>query len=368
MKTELIARVILLLICALTFVPPLEARPITTGDRPPALTPYAENDPVPKLVLKPLPEQNTSRQAVESFLAYLALGLNMTRVTTSGILLGLREGYDSAWSLMTNPKPTLEDFKAQWPNTARLSTTQIEAIDQRDYFVELERLDYVDSRWVVSYYLGTITSVKTKVGWRIERFSVYPEDLASINLGGHQAWLNDELSVDYNLGERGWNAMKGKNAALLALTMLILISTDSGSSPNQQDVWRDTDRTKAMNRLFIEAVRPQIGAALTGVYGSEISFWMERVTKVQEHRQYPDVLRAVVRVETYQGAHDPVGIDDLEFILEPAHHFHLEHVVHQPHPQSDSMIYALNARGTVRWAAQRAVAIVAHNRPTRRWL
>lgn len=195
MKTELIARVILLLICALTFVPPLEARPITTGDRPPALTPYAENDPVPKLVLKPLPEQNTSRQAVESFLAYLALGLNMTRVTTSGTLFGLREGYDSAWSLMTNPKPTLEDFKAQWPNTARLSTTQIEAIDQRDYFVELERLDYVDSRWVVSYYLGTITSVKTKVGWRIERFSVYPEDLASINLGGHQAWLNDELSV-----------------------------------------------------------------------------------------------------------------------------------------------------------------------------
>jgi hypothetical protein len=194
-KADLITKAILPVVCVFTFATPLEARTVTKGDRPPALAPYAENDPIPKLVLKPFPEQRTSRQAVESFLAYLASGINMTRVTTSGTLFGLRQGYESAWSLMTDPKPTLQDFKAQWANTARIGTTQIEAIDQRDYFVELERLEYVDSRWVISYYLGTVTTVKTGDGWRIERFSVYPEDLASINLGGHQAWLHSEISV-----------------------------------------------------------------------------------------------------------------------------------------------------------------------------
>lgn len=101
------------------------------------------------------------------------------------------------------------------------------------------------------------------------------------------------------------------------------------SSPQ---VWRDTDRTRALERLFIEAVRPQISAALAGVYGGDIQYWKEKVTTVEELTKSPNVLRVLVEVETFFHAHYPRGIDTIEFTLEPPG-LRISQVKHKPHPQ-----------------------------------
>jgi hypothetical protein len=163
MNSGRITKVIVPILCLILHTAPIAAQPTTKGERPPALAPYAENDPVPKLALKPYPDQNTPRRAVESFLAYLSTGLNMTTTSVS-TLFGLKNGYEMAWSLMTDPKPSLEQFKSQWANTARLGSIQVEPIDDQEYFVELERLDLVGDRWVSSFYFGTIATTKTDAG------------------------------------------------------------------------------------------------------------------------------------------------------------------------------------------------------------
>lgn len=164
--------------------------------QPPALAPYAEHDPLPKLGLKPYPNQNTATQVVESFLAFLSLGDNSGDAPTGGTIPGYRDGYEQAWRLMTDERLSLTEFKDRWLSTVRLGVVQLEPTSSGNtFFVELERLEYCRDHWAISYYVGSITAMETPHGWRISSFAVSPENLVRSNIGGHQGWAHNVESV-----------------------------------------------------------------------------------------------------------------------------------------------------------------------------
>jgi hypothetical protein len=181
------------------------APPREYGKEPPALTPYAPNDPIPKLNLRAHSDQKTPRQAIESFLAYLSDGLNISSVTyTGGTVPGLSDGYEKAWALLDDNRPSLQDFKRQWAETVRLGVVQLEPVNDTRYFVELERLHLCGDHWAVAYYFGELTTAKTQGDWRIRQFEVKPENLVAVNLGGHQAWIHHIQPAALAMTGQGW--------------------------------------------------------------------------------------------------------------------------------------------------------------------
>lgn len=162
---------------------------------PPALAPYAPDDPIPKLVLQPHTYQASPRQAVETFLAYLSDGLNISPTLLGSTIPGRPDGYERAWELMVGDRPSLAQFKAQWTGTVRLGVIQLEAMDDTRFFAELQRVEYVKDHWATSLYSARISTTKTAEGWRIQGFEPLAENFVEINLGGHQAWLHDVEAV-----------------------------------------------------------------------------------------------------------------------------------------------------------------------------
>lgn len=64
-------------------------------------------------------------------------------------------------------------------------------------------------------------------------------------------------------------------------------------------------------------------------------FWMERVSQIQALKKHPDnVFRAVIEVQTYEGAHNPYGLDTIEYQLVPGPHLFVYRVEHRRHPEA----------------------------------
>lgn len=65
-----------LLVVSWTTPIPVDAvsREVLTGKRPQALTPFADDDPVPKLEVRPHARFNSARDVAETFLAFLVVG------------------------------------------------------------------------------------------------------------------------------------------------------------------------------------------------------------------------------------------------------------------------------------------------------
>lgn len=158
------------------------------AQEPLALAPYAADDPIPKLDLKPHLHQDTPGKVVESFLSYLSDGLNTLTADTGGSVFGLPDGYQKAWALMGPTRPSLSDFKNQWPETVRLGVIQLEPISDTRFFVELQRVHWIQDHWASAFYFGEVTAAKSSSEWWVSGFSVQPENLVSMNLGGHQKW------------------------------------------------------------------------------------------------------------------------------------------------------------------------------------
>lgn len=151
-------------------------------------------------------------------------------------------------------------------------------------------------------------------------------------------------------------------ALFLALALVIGPHKVSGQNVPESELWQDTDRAEALRRMivaasqvcsrpspppttmeqipelereFINTVRPLIRSTLTGVYGHDRPFWLEKVTHVQSLKKHPrDVLRAVVEVQTYEGAHHPLGIDTVEYQLVPGPYLYAYRVEHRKHPEA----------------------------------
>lgn len=175
---------------------PVHAEQQIMGQRPPALAPYAENDPLPKLTLKPSSRQDTPRQAVETFLAHLSASENVANAPTGGSLPGSPQGFERALALMVDDgRPSLSQFKERWHETARLGVVQLEPMDRSRFFVEIERIAFCDGNWAVSYYAGHISALQTPQGWRIKEFDIHPENLVRVNIGGHPGLKHDEVSL-----------------------------------------------------------------------------------------------------------------------------------------------------------------------------
>lgn len=167
-------------------------QPRVVGQRPPALAPFAENDPIPKLSLVPHPQQNTPRQAAESFLAHLSKGYSIPGMRGGEIIGGEANGYDLAWSFMGPNRPALSDFKRGWEGTVATKVIQLEPSDDTRFFVEFERVQRCADHWAVSFYHGVVDTVKTPEGWRVQDLRMEPDNLVGTNIAGHQGWQQDE--------------------------------------------------------------------------------------------------------------------------------------------------------------------------------
>jgi hypothetical protein len=63
-------------------------------------------------------------------------------------------------------------------------------------FVEEERTVVFNKAVpAVAWYEGTLQLTRTSDGWRITAIDIHPEDLISVNYGGHQPWRNDPAEV-----------------------------------------------------------------------------------------------------------------------------------------------------------------------------
>lgn len=117
-----------------------------------------------------------------------------------------------------------------------------------------------------------------------------------------------------------------------ALPEMISAARAACGQPGRRNVVVPPD-VPALEREFIRAVSPLIRASLAGAYGYDVPFWKERVVSVQFLKRAPDVLRATVVVETYQGAHNPLGVDMLEFQRVPGPSLYVARVVRNVDPQ-----------------------------------
>lgn len=173
--------------------PTLRQRPRVVGQRPPALTPFAENDPIPKLSLVPHSRQETPSQAAESCLYHLSKGYYVPGIVEpDSIIGGEAQGYQLAWWLLGPERPSLTDFKERWEGTVAIKGVQLESIDDKRFFVEFQRVERCEDHWAVSFYHGVLTTVKTPEGWRVQDLHVEPDNLVGTNIARHQGWQHDE--------------------------------------------------------------------------------------------------------------------------------------------------------------------------------
>lgn len=112
----------------------------------------------------------------------------------------------------------------------------------------------------------------------------------------------------------------GRKVVALSLLMVSIIASPgiaAPTDPDKSEVWHDVDRLPSLERMLIVAVKPQIDAAITGIYSVPRLFHSPRITRIQQNTKYPGILRAVIQVNTFVGAHNPLGVDTFEFVFTP---------------------------------------------------
>lgn len=198
-KQTLITSLLLVLAVLAANPQPTEAlRPQTpTGNRPPALTPFADADPVPKLDLRPEIQPDSARQAAETFLAFMSVGYDpsVERHAGGSIMGGDWKGYELAWGMMGKSRPSFNDFQSQWAGTIRIGVIQLEPITPTLFFVELQRVAWYQDHWAVSYFAGHLEVAKASTEWRVAKFKVCTESLAQPNIIGHRSWHQDDQAL-----------------------------------------------------------------------------------------------------------------------------------------------------------------------------
>lgn len=105
------------------------------------------------------------------------------------------KGYENAWDIMGDSRPSFNDFQAQWAGTIRMGVIQLEAITPNLFFVELERVAWYKDHWAVSYFAGNLEAIKTAKGWRVANFKVCTERLAQPTIIGHTSWHHDDQAL-----------------------------------------------------------------------------------------------------------------------------------------------------------------------------
>lgn len=171
--------------------------PIVEGQQPPALTPFAKDDPIPKLSLHPTDRGGSPIEIAETFLAHLTVGYHPIAERHAGgtIMGGDTKGFEKAWAMMGENRPSLEQFQASWSGTLRMGVIQLEPITPNLFFVELERIEWCGDHWAISYYFGELQVSKTSSGWQVLRFELCPERLDVPNIIGHTSWHHSDVAL-----------------------------------------------------------------------------------------------------------------------------------------------------------------------------
>lgn len=81
--------------------------------------------------------------------------------------------------------------------------------------------------------------------------------------------------------------------------------------------WQKVTPDAALSHAFTQAVRPYIQAAVTGAYGGTPLYENEKVVEIRQLRDDPKVVEVEIRVETFSGAHNPLGTATIVFRITP---------------------------------------------------
>ncbi len=97
------------------------------------------------------------------------------------------------------PKAAFEETYAELANMTLLQA-RLARIDDTagsaEVFVEEERtVVFNGSVPAVAWYEGTLHLSRNGGGWQITEIDLHPEDLISVNYGGHSPWRNGAISV-----------------------------------------------------------------------------------------------------------------------------------------------------------------------------
>ncbi|MGE5672283.1 MAG: DUF3888 domain-containing protein [Mycobacterium leprae] len=117
------------------------------------------------------------------------------------------------------------------------------------------------------------------------------------------------------------------------VTLAALLLSGNVASAESNGSWVAADREQALERLFLLEAYPQIQAGVAASYGYDIPFDSERVVSLQQDSRPPEILRVIVEVHTFTGAHNAVGVDRLEFRWQPGG-LRLRGVKHKAYPDS----------------------------------
>jgi TonB family protein len=113
--------------------------------------------------------------------------------------------FDKTYELMSQdfktkvPQSALEEMYAELAHTKLLQAYLAQIDDNAgtaDVFVEEERTVVFSQRVpAVTWYEGTLKLTRDVGEWRIAEIDLRPEDLISVNYGGHQPWRNNPIEV-----------------------------------------------------------------------------------------------------------------------------------------------------------------------------
>jgi hypothetical protein len=169
--------------------PALGAVPAGKAGGPPALAPFAKDDPIPAVQLTVHEHPRTPRAVAESFLAHLTRGYGVPGLSIIG---ADPMAYKKTWSLLGPSRPPLDEFTKRWGGTVALKDVQFEPAQDHQFFVELQALERCGVHWSVSFHSGFLKTMRTDAGWRVQSLEIAPEDLLGINVASHQGWQHDE--------------------------------------------------------------------------------------------------------------------------------------------------------------------------------
>lgn len=106
-------------------------------------------------------------------------------------------------------------------------------------------------------------------------------------------------------------SVSARNSELGSLALEV--NSDPHLRATQGVQWERVEPEPSFSHAFVQAVRPQIQAAITGAYGGTPLYENAKVIEVRRLKNDPTVVDIDIRVETFVGAHNRLGTVTITF-------------------------------------------------------
>lgn len=175
--------------------PTAAALPAAAPAWSPQVTVQVEKLP-PRYTDLPPEQAGTAEQAVRAYLDTLgqAAHVPLWHPARSGTIGAEQAPFPRAYAYLHPDRQralAYEEWLKQWQGVAYLGTVQVEPAGPNRFFVEVERVETAAGHGALAYHRGFFTAAPTPAGWRLTSVELAPEDLITVQLGGHQPWRHD---------------------------------------------------------------------------------------------------------------------------------------------------------------------------------